>query len=78
MPRREVAAPDVGAAEHRHRDDSRRIAPLTSRTTPFGKLRRVDVAHREVAALDGVADREVVGGDDRVAFGPEIAGPPVE
>ena len=38
----------------------------------------MDVAHRDVAALDGVADGEVVGGDDRVAFRAEIAGPAVE
>ena len=38
----------------------------------------MDVAHRDVGALDGVADREVVGGDDRVALGTEIAGPAVE
>ena len=38
----------------------------------------MDVANGEVATFDGVADREVVGGDDRVTFGPEVAGPPVE
>ena len=38
----------------------------------------MDVAHREVGPSSGVADREVVGGDDRVTFGAEIAGPAVE
>ncbi len=77
MARREVAVPDVGATEHRHRDDAPHRAVDVAHDA-VRKLRRVDLAHCEVIPLDGVADREVVGGDDRRVLRTEIAGPPME
>ena len=57
---------------------TRRIARVDVAHDAVRELRRVDMAHRDVCSFDGVTDREVVGGGDRLAFGTEIAGPPME
>ena len=75
--RREVADQHETAAEHGHGDDATYRGTGVA-STPFGSCDWWMWRTATSAPLDGVADGEVVGGDDRVALRAEIAGPAVE
>ncbi len=75
--RREIARSDKATVQHRYHHDAAECSGGVAHDT-LGELRLMNVTNHEVAAVDGVADREVVNRDDRVAFGSEVAGPAVE